>query len=206
LLAALLLVLAPCLRGAEPGDRVFFSRSFPGSIPAYFEISVRADGAAEYREAPDEDPLAFTLSEGELQEVFGLAEKLERFGRSVQSDAKVAFTGTKTLRYTSASGETTEAQFSYTVDPDAQGIKTWFENAGETARHRIELERAARFDPLGVNKALLLFQSSFDGGHVVAPEQLLPILERIAASSKYMHMARVRAAALIERIKNPPPQ
>jgi hypothetical protein len=201
----LMMVSACALLGAaaERGtDQIFFSKSFPGSKPQYFDVTVDSKGKAMYREDPsDKDPLEFTLSEDNVREVFGLAQRLERFGKSFQSKLKVAFTGTKTLRYIGASGETTETEFTYSTNEDAQAIVDWFEKAGETERYRIELERVVQFDPLGVNKALLLFQSSFDAGRVVAADQFLPVLRTIAEQSKFMHMARARAAALVERIE-----
>ena len=182
--------------------QIFFSKSFPGSRPEYFEVTVDSTGRTSYREDQrDDDPLQFTLSEEETRQVFELAERLGRFERPLQSNLKVAFTGTKTLRYTGAAGEVRETSFTYSTDQDAQAIVGWFEKAGETERHRIELERVVQFDPLGVHKALLLFQSSFDDGRVVATQQFLPILKTIAEQSKFMHMTRARAAALIERIE-----
>lgn len=195
--------------GASPeqgAGQIFFSKSFPRSKPEYYEVTVDSTGKASYREdQTDRDPLKFTLSEGEAREVFELAERLGRFQRSLQSDLKVAFTGTKTLRFTSAAGEVKETQFTYSTDQDAQAIVGWFEKAGETVRHRLELERVVQFDALGVNKALLQFQSSFDDGRVVAARQFLPILKTIAEQSKFMHMARARAASLVERIEAPRP-
>jgi hypothetical protein len=192
---------APAEQGSE---QIFFSKSFPGSKPEYFEVTVDSTGKARYREdQSDEDPVEFTLTEDEKRELFDLAERLERFQKPLQSDAKVAFTGTKILRYTGAAGDAKEARFNYSTDQDAQAIVGWFEKAGETERHRAELERVVQFDPLGVNKALLQFQSSFDSGRVVAARQFLPILKTISAQSKFMHMARARAASLVERIEAP---
>ena len=187
-------------------DQIFFSKSFRGSKPEYFEVRIDLSGKTSYREDPaDEDPLVFTLSDEETGEIFELAERLGRFERPLQAKQKVAFTGTKTLRYTTAAGATSETEFAYSADQDAQALLAWFEKVGETERHRIELERVVQFDRLGINKTLLLFQASFDEGRVVAPMQFLPILRQIAEQSKFMHMARVRAAALVERIEEQGP-
>ena len=191
---------APLNAAAQEG--IFFSRDFPGSGPPYFEVEVRRDGAALYREKPDEeDPVEFTLTPAEVTMVFGLVEKLDYFRREVASDRKVAFTGDKRLRYVSSSGEVTETKFVFTEDKDALTLATWFLRAGESERHRIELERVFRFDHLGVNKALLRFQTSLDKDRIVAAHQFLPILKKIAARKKLVHMARARAAALVDRIE-----
>ena len=198
----LVAVLCTCLRGAENESRIFFSKSFPGSVPAYFEVSLSASGQASYREAPDEaDPLTFKLRPEEAAEIFGLAEKLEYFKKPVGSTKKVAFTGEKTLRFESSAGEHQELKFSFSEDLDAKALVGWFERIALTERHLIDLERTAQFDRLGVNKSLLLFQSSFDEGRTVAVQQFLPVLQKIAEGSKYVHVARSRAASLVERIE-----
>src|SRR5947207_2660748 len=62
-------------------------------------------------------------------------------------------------------------------------------------------ERAAKYDKLGVNKALLQLQMSFDRKRLVAPQQLLPMLDRIAKNDTYIHMARERAAGMADAIR-----
>ena len=85
---------------AGDGPRLFYSKSFPGSTPAYVQVTLEKSGDAEYREAPDDDnPLKFQLTPAETSEVFGLADKLDRFKRPLESGLKVAFMGTKLFRY-----------------------------------------------------------------------------------------------------------
>jgi hypothetical protein len=81
----------------------------------------------------------------------------------------------------------------------------WFERMGESAQHRIELERTAKYDRLGVLKALLLLQSAMDRKRLVGVEQYLPMLDRIANNEGYMHTARARAAEIAEAIRHPKP-
>jgi hypothetical protein len=70
--SSILLFASVLFAGDDP--RLFYSRSFPGSVPAYFEVKLEQNGDTEYREAPDEDnPLKFHLTEAEAHEVFGLA-------------------------------------------------------------------------------------------------------------------------------------
>jgi hypothetical protein len=40
---------------------------------------------------------------------------------------------------------------------------------------------------------------------VVAAQQFLPLLDRIAKNDSYLHIARERASALAEAIRKPPP-
>jgi hypothetical protein len=190
---------------AGDGPRLFYSRSFPGSVPAYFEVKLEQNGDAEYREAPDEDnPLKFHLTEAEAHEVFGLAEKLDYFKHPLESPVKVAFRGAKTFRYENGEGKS-EVKFNYSEDPQARELADWFERMGESAEHRIELERTAKYDRLGVLKSLLLLESAMDRKRLVGMDQYLPMLDRIAKNESYMHTARARAAEIAEAIRNPKP-
>jgi len=45
---------------------------------------------------------------------------------------------------------------------------------GESAEHRIELERTAKYDRLGVLKSLLLLESAMDRKRLVGMDQYLP--------------------------------
>lgn len=187
--------------GASANDRLFFSKSFPKSVPAYFEVEVARTGKVLYRAAPgEEDPIEFQLGADETASVFESAEKLERFRIELNLNRKVAFTGDKVFRFEPASGEKSEAKFVYTENTDALKLLEWFEKVGETERHLIELERVAQFDYLGVNKRLLQFQISLEKDRIVAPAQFLPILQKIADQKKILQLARSRAAGLAERI------
>ena len=195
LLAAL---LAPA---SEDPARIVYSKEFPGSTPAFVAITLEQSGRGEYREAPDDDsPVAFQLSEAETREIFALAEKLDYFQRPLEAKLKVAFTGTKTFRYERGSLRR-QAQFNYSTDPDARLLWDWFERIAESEQLLIKLERAARHDRLGVNQAVLELEAAYDRKRLVAPQQFLKLLERIAGNEAYLHMARERAARLAEAFR-----
>ncbi len=197
---ALILAVAPLFAGADV-PRLTFSKSFPGSAPAYLEIALDRSGNASYKEAADDDqPLRFQVPESDVAVIFGLADKLGHFNHPLESSLKVAFMGTKTFRF-EAGAEKQEVKFNYSEDPDAQALLDWFERIAETEQHVINLERAVKYDKLGVNDALLLMQISFDHKRLVAPQQLLPLLDRVVKNDSYMHMARERAAGLAEAIR-----
>jgi hypothetical protein len=196
-----LILLLASLAFAADEPRLFYSRDFPGSVPAYFQVTLLKNGDADYREAKDDDlPLTFKLSADEVEEVFGLAEKLDHFKHPLEAPVKVAFMGTKTFRWEEGDKKT-EVKFNYSTDPSAQLLQDWFERMAESAEHRIELERAAKYDHLGVFKALLLLESALERGRLVAPDQFLPMLDRIAKNENYMHTARARAAEIAEAIR-----
>jgi len=201
---SLILLFANVLLAGD-GPRLFYSRSFPGSVPPYLQVTLDQNGDAEYREAPDEDnPLKFHLAEADTREVLGLAEKLDYFKHPLESTLKVAFMGMKTFRYESGDRKS-EVKFNFSEDPQARELTDWFERMAESAEHRIELERTAKYDRLGVLRSLLLLESAMDRKRLVGLDQYLPMLDRIAKNENYMHTARARAAEIAEAIRNPKP-
>jgi len=194
-----------CASVLYAGDtpQLFYSRSFPGSKPDYIQVVLDKSGEAVYQEAVDDDlPLKFKLTPEETQQVFALADKLDRFKHPLESPLKVAFMGAKTFRFIDGD-QKSEAKFNYSEDLSAQQLQDWFERMAESAEHRIDLERAAKYDHLGVDRALLGLTAAFESGRTVAPEQFLPMLDRIAKNETYMHQSRARAAELAEAIRNP---
>ena len=190
---------------AADGPRLFFSKSFPGSSPAYTQVTVDKAGNVEYSEAENDDqPLRFQLAPAETTQVFDLAARLDYFKHPLESGLKVAFMGAKTFRY-EGGGQKGEARFNYSEDPAARELLDWFERMAESAQNRIELERAAKYDRLGVVKALMLLESALDRKRLVGTQQYLPMLDRIVKNESYMHTARARAAEIAEAIRNPKP-
>lgn len=197
-------LLILCFAGtlvAQDAQRFFYSKAFPNSVPAYVQVTVEKNGEVEYREAPDDDlPLKFKLTEAETAEVYGLVEKLDSFKHPVESGLKVAFMGTKTFRLEKGS-QKSEVQFNYSEDVNAKSLWDWCERMTESAQHRINLDRAAKYDKLGVVKALDLLASAVERKRVVGLEQYLPTLDRIIKNESYMHTARARASEIAEFIR-----
>jgi hypothetical protein len=201
---SLLLLLATPLMAGDAA-RIVFSKSFPGSVPAFTKITLDQSGNVDYREAEDDDqPLTFKLTPAEMQAVFDLAAKVDYFKHPLDSQLKVAFMGMKTFRYENGA-QKSETKFNYSEDLSAQALQEWFEKMAESAQHRIDLERAAKYDHLGVVKALTLLESAMQRKRLVGVEQYLPMLDRISKNETYMHTARMQAAALAEAIRNPNP-
>jgi hypothetical protein len=203
-LVACMVCLAAALAAAD-APKIVFIRSFPKSQPAYIEITVDRNGHGVYKEAPDDqNPLTFNLTPAEAGEVFALAAKLDHFAKPIESGLKVAFMGDKTFRWENGA-ERHEVKFNYSTIPEAQQIWDWFERMAETERQFIGLENAAQFEKLGVNDAVLHLQAAMERDRIVAAAQFLPLLDRIVKSESYLHMARERAAALADAIRNPAP-
>jgi hypothetical protein len=204
LCAGVLLVVAALLAADADGPRLSYSRAFPGANPPWFEITVQKTGAAQYKEDPkDEDPLKFQLTGAESSQIFDLAGKLDHFSRKLESGLKVANLGTKTFRY-EADGHASEVKFNYSEDADARALSDVFERIEETERSLIVLDRAVRFDKLGVQDAVLRIEILRDQKRLMAADQFLPLLDRVVKNENFLHMARERAAGLADWIRAQP--
>jgi hypothetical protein len=195
-------LLALCAASAAiAGPRLFYTKTFPGSVPPYAAIQLDREGNASYKESPDdEQPLVFRMAAAEVNAIFGLVEKLGRLKRPLESPMKVAFMGMKTFRFEDGA-EKNEVKFNFSVDPDARLLADWFDRIIESEQLYITLERAIKYDKLGVNKAILQLEETMDRKRVIAPEQMLPLLDRVAKNEGYINMARQRAATLAEAIR-----
>jgi hypothetical protein len=197
----LLLAAVYCAAALAGDPRISFTKDFPGSSPPWVGITVERSGDVVYKEAVDDEyPIKLKLDPAETAEIFQLADKLGQFTRQIESNLKVAQMGVKTFRFEDGSTNH-EVKFNYSTDLDAQALLDWFERIVESEQHFIRLERTVKYDKLGVNQALLLFQISYDKKRVVAPEQFLPLLDRVVKNDSYLNMARERAAALAENIR-----
>ncbi len=90
--AAILLLAAGLLHAADP--RIVFTKTFPGSVPAYVEITMDKTEHTVYKEAPrtTNNPVDPAVANG-CDGVVGLADKLDHFLKPIESGLKVAFMG-----------------------------------------------------------------------------------------------------------------
>jgi hypothetical protein len=203
---AMLFLTPVVLFAADSIPKVLYTKSFPGSIPAYVSVELLKNGQAIYKEAPDdENPVSFKVSPEDTGEIFNLVEKLEHFKRPLESNLKVANMGMKTFRFEDGTAKN-EAKFNYSLDADANTLLDWFERMTETQRLHFDLERTAKFDRLGVNKTLLQIEAAYDRKRLIGVDRFLPLLDRVAKNDSYLHMARERAAALADAFRNPKPK
>lgn len=210
---AILLFLAGSLlfaAGPDASPRLKFSKSFPGSLPAWEEIIIDKNGAGQYKDDPkDEDPLTFKITADEAGQMFSLADKMDHFSRPLEAHLKVANMGMKTFRYevddaNPGEAKSGEVKFNYTEDPDGRALADWFERIAETERSLIQLETAVRFDKLGTQDAILKIEIIWNQKRLAGPEQFLPMLDRVAKNESFLHISRERAAALADSIRGLP--
>jgi hypothetical protein len=203
LLGAWLVVTAA---GANPGGAtVTYRRVFKGSTPEFIEVKISDQGKSTYdiRQLEEEaDPQPLEVGPAVQKRIFDLAAGLNNFAiANIDIQKKVANLGQKTLRYENGA-EVHETSFNYTLNPTASQLMEIFEGLARQQEDLVLLQRQAKFDRLGVNDALLRFESDMDHRLLPEPERILPVLDQIAADSHFLEIARTRARALAERIRD----
>ena len=197
-------LIAP-VAGAAPGAAtVSYRRVFKGSSPEFIEIKVSDQGKCTYdirQIEEDADPQPIDVGPEVRKQIFELAGELKHFAvGNLDIQKKIANLGQKTFRYESGA-DVHETSFNYTENPTATQLMQIFEGLARQQEDFDELQRAAKFDRLGVNDALMQFESDMDHRVLPEPERLLPLLDQIAADSHFLEIARTRARALAERIR-----
>jgi hypothetical protein len=190
---------------AEPGiATITYRHVFKGSSPEFIEIKISDQGKASYDiRQLDEDPnaVSFEVGPATLRRIFDLAGSLKHFATTdLDSRQKVAELGQKTFRYERDS-EVHEATFNYTVNASANQLMGIFEGLALQQNDLVMLQQRMKYDRLGVSDALDQLESDLDQQTMPEPERLLPVLDQIAADSRFLELARTRARGLAERIR-----
>ena len=191
---------------AACGAKLTFRRVFKGSSPEFIEISVREDqdlGSYEIRQL-DEDAGASPFQVGQplRTKMFELAAGLKHFqGQDLDVHRKIAYLGEKTFHW-DCGGEVHEAKFNYTMNPTASQLLQIFEGLARQQEDADLISRRMKYDRLGINDALLQFESDLNRSLLPEPKRLLPMLEQIAADTKFVDIARQRSRSLAERIRH----
>ena len=186
------------------GAVIVYRKVFKSSSPEFTEIRIpeTGPGTCDMRgleEDPDPEPME--ISEGLRGRIFALAGELNDF-RDLSLDVKrrIANLGEKTLRY-EKNGETSEVKFNYTLNAKAAQLQQIFEALAQEQEDIGVLARRMKYDRLGVNEALIQVENDVKQKAVAQPERFLPLLEQIAADSRFMDIARERARALVDTIR-----
>jgi hypothetical protein len=201
-IASALLRSAP----ASTGAKLTFRRVFKSSTPEFIEISVREDSddaSYEIRQL-DDDPGAakFEVSPALRAKMFALAQQLNRFqGQDLDVHRRIANLGEKTFRWEQGS-ENHEVKFNYTLNSTASQLLQIFEGLARQQELLMLLERRMKYDRLGINDALLQFETELNRKLLPEPERALPTLDQIAGDPRFVDIGRQRARNLAERIRH----
>ena len=187
--------------------KLTFRRVFPASTPEFIEITVREDSDTatyEIRQLEEEPGAApFEVSATLRAKMFGYAAELHHFqGLDLDVHRKIANLGEKTFRWEKGN-QKFETKFNYTLNSPASQLLLIFEGLARQQEHFALLSRRMKYDRLGINDALLQFESDFNRGLMAEPSRLLPLLEQISNDSKFVEIARQRARNLADRVRRP---
>lgn len=192
--------------GSPSGATISYRRIFKSSSPEFIEIKIseNSDAATFEIRQLDEDPSPqpFRVSAPLRSKIFEIAGQLNYF-KDLDLDVhrRIANLGAKTFRYEKG-GESHEVTFNYTLSAPATQLMQVFEGLARQQEHLVTLERRIKYDRLGVNDALLQFESDFNKKVLPEPKLALPVLEQISNDSRFVDIARQRARALAERIRH----
>jgi hypothetical protein len=205
-LAVLFVASVTGATAAPSSAKLAFRRVFPSSTPEYIEISVREDSDAatfEIRQL-DEEPgsLPFEVSPALRAKMFALAAELNHFQKlDLDVHRRIANLGEKTFRWEQGS-QKFETKFNYTLNSSATQLLQIFEGLARQQEHFVLLSRRMRYDRLGINDALLQFETDLNHGLLPEPSRLVPLLDQISSDSKFVEIARQRARNLADRIRH----
>ena len=192
---------------APAGSAVFsYRRIFKSSTPEFIEIKISEDSDTAYYEIRqlDEDPGAtpFEISHALRARIFELISQLHYFkGLDLDVHRKIANLGEKTFRWERGS-EAHEVKFNYTVNSEATQLLQICEGLARQQELVELLQRRMKYDRLGVNDALLQLEADLSKGVLPEPQTVLPLLDQIAADSRFVEIARQRARSLAERVRH----
>ena len=194
---------------AAPAEsaKLTFRRVFKSSSPEFIEIVVPEDARPatyDIRQL-DEDPSAspFQISGGLRTHMFELATQLNHFqGQDLDVHRKIANLGEKTFRWQKGE-DVHEVKFNYTLNSAAAQLLQIFEGLARQQEHVMLLTRRMRYDRLGINDALLQFETDLNHKLLPEPQCALPMLDEIGNDSRFVDIARQRARTLAERIRHP---
>jgi hypothetical protein len=134
--------------------------------------------------------------------MFELSQQLNNFnGQDLDVHRKIANLGEKTFRWERGT-ESHETKFNYTLNAEATQLLQIFEGLARQQEHVMLISRRMKYDRLGINDALLQFESDLNRKLLPEPQRALPILDQIASDSKFVDIARQRARFLAERIRH----
>ncbi len=208
-LAALLICLltaAGALAFPAGSSTFTYRRIFKSSTPEFIEIKIRDDsdtGSYEVRQL-DEDPGAtpFEIGNSLRTKMFQLINQLNDFkGLDLDVHRKIANLGEKTFRWEQGA-EAYEVKFNYTVNPAATQLLQICEGLARQQELIDLLQRRMKYDRLGVDDALLQLETDLSKGVLPEPKRVLPLLDQIAADSRFVEIARQKARAMAESIRH----
>jgi hypothetical protein len=201
---------------------VTFNFEFAGAVPSYYVIVIESNGHAAYHsDAPEQEiaqyrtpsgrptgepyRLSFTVSPGTREKVFTLAEKLNYFqGDYDYKKNKIANTGSKTLIYADPQRHS-QTTYNWSQDERIAELTKLFQSLSTTLEFGRRLEHEYRYTKLALDAELKSMEQAAHDGNLAEVEAVTPILTKISKDTAVMHVARLRAQRLLDKLSTQAP-
>lgn len=190
---------------SSQGPILTFRKIFKSSYPEFAEIKINEDGSGTYdiRQLDDTpSPQPMQIGQALAHKLFELAAELHNF-RGVELDVhrRIADLGQKTFVYEKGA-EKFQVTFNYTLNSAANQLLAIFDGLQRQELDLSDMVRTMRYDHLGVNDVMTRVQNDIRNKLLPEPEALLPTLDQLAANEELVDIARQRARAIAEQIRN----
>ena len=184
---------------------ITFHKVFKASYPEFSEIKVNEDGTGTWdiRQLDEAaSPHSMRIGKPLTQKIFDLAGDLHDF-QDIDLDVhrRVANLGQKSFRYEKGA-ENFSVEFNYTLNNSANQLSAIFEGLEREELDLSDMDHAMQYDHLGANDVMVRVQKDVQNKLIPEPEALLPLLEQIGADEDLLDIARQRARAIAEQIRN----
>jgi len=177
-----------------------FEVDFPGQVPPHFTLTIAEDGSGAYT-VPSAEALpvveTFRLSPASVAPWFADARALHFFAGKYQSSRKVAFTGTKTLRYKGSDGAG-EATLNFTQDSRLNNLLTSLQQLVTTLQAGDRIQSDLRFRRLALDADLQALQAAVKDHMASHPEAIAPVLQSVADSPDVLDRVARSAKSLLQ--------
>jgi hypothetical protein len=182
-----------------------YRRIFKSSYPEFVEISINEDGSGTFdiRQLDDTaNAQPMQIGSPLVHKMFELADSLHDFqGVDLDVHRRIADLGQKTFIYKKGS-EVHQVGFNYTLNGSAQQLLAIFDGLQRQELDVSDMERAMRYDHLGIADVIARVQSDVKNKLIPEPDTLLPALDEIGQNTELMDMSRQRARAIAEEIRS----
>lgn len=222
LAAAVFIVLAVRASAARPQNAnapaapETFEADFsdPGLSPSHWTLMFHPDGSGHFRSwggsgmgADGSDILAegvdrdIQVSKEFAAHVFEVAHQQKLFNESCESHLKVAFQGSKTLKYSGPDG-TGSCTFNYSKNKEIESLGDSMLGVEATIMEGARLELLLKHDPLGLDREMEFLVAAAKDGRAQQICVIRGILTRLADDPSVLDRVRESAGKLLADTKS----
>ncbi|HEX8713668.1 MAG TPA: hypothetical protein VF730_17460 [Terracidiphilus sp.] len=211
-LAAALILSAHVALAQEPTETFEAEFSNPALAPSHWILVLHPDGSGHFDSSGGAMPgnesdvkappvnREIHVSKDFAEHVFQTAYSHKLFNESCDSHLKVAFQGTKTLRYTGPRGSGS-CSFNYSKDKDLQALGDSVIAVEQTIMEGARLELLLKHDPLGLDAEMNYLVQAAKDGRAQQMGVIRGILTQLAADPAVLDAVRKRADILLADAK-----